>query len=96
MAVEPGFIPWLLSLRGGIESQLLKGRMTLKTEFTVNWFLHYISIIFPLPRVCLRSSNQNVVVNYMQAESELSGKCVSDGLRNRNGQAVVMYWKILN
>lgn len=88
MAVEPGFIPWLLSLRGGIESQLLKGRMTLKTEFTVNWFLHYISIIF--------RSNQNMVVNYMQAESELSGKCVSDGLRNRNGQAVVMYWKILN
>lgn len=86
--MEPGFIPWLLSLRGGIESQLLKGRMTLKTEFTVNWFLHYISIIF--------RSNQNMVVNYMQAESELSGKCVSDGLRNRNGQAVVMYWKILN
>ena len=38
MAGERGFIPWLRSLRGRIESQLLKGRMTLKTEFTVIWF----------------------------------------------------------
>lgn len=55
MAGEPGFIPCLPSLRGGIESQLLEGRMTLKTEFTVIWFLHYISIIFPVLRVWLYS-----------------------------------------
>lgn len=96
MAGEPGFIPWLLSLRGGIESQLLKGRMTLKTEFTVNWFLHYISIIFPAAQGVSAQLKSKHGCKLDAGRCELSGKCVSDGLRNRNGQAAVMYRKILN
>lgn len=87
MAGEPGFIPRLRGLRGGIESQLLKGGMTLKTEFTVIGFLHYISIIQPLAWAWPRSSSQNTIVNSTQARSELNGKCVSGGRRNQNGQA---------
>lgn len=55
--------------------------MTLKTEFTVIWLLHYTSIIFPLPRVRLRSSHPNMAVEVSRAV-----KRVSDGLRDRNGE----------
>lgn len=60
---EPGFIPWHLSVRGRIELQLLKGRMTLSIEFTVIWFLHYISII--------TRAAQGVAVCAAQIETDL-------------------------
>lgn len=77
MAGEPGFIPWLLGSRGGIESQLLKGRMTLKTEFTVIWFLHYISIIFPAAQGVAARLKSKHDCKLDAGRSELNGECVS-------------------
>jgi len=70
--------------------------MTLKTEFMVIWFLHYISIIPMMPKMWLRSSNQNVICKLDAAQREEKGKGVSAGLRNQTRQAMVMHRKMLN
>lgn len=76
--------------------QLLKGRMTLKTEFTVIWFFtlhfHYI----PAAQGVAAQLKSQHDWKLDAGRSELNGKCVSDGVRNQNGQVVIMYWKILN
>ena len=49
-----------------------------------------------MPKMWLRSSNQNVICKLDAAQREEKGKGVSAGLRNQTRQAMVMHRKMLN
>lgn len=66
--------------------------MTLKSKFTVIWFLHCL----PVGQGVAEELKSQHDCKLDAGQSKSNGKCVSDGVRNQNGQVVIMYWKTLN